>query len=397
MDGELAPRADLELGPYHTYREAFFREFDGDDLITLSLSVGSVELTLDASVLTAAFFFVTALQDDPVGVLEDVIEWGLEGLDDFGAAGRLMADAVSPFVPTVAALQTLDYFKPFTGVHTPYEYRSLFIEGDGRGIHLLNEASEPREDPPEGPGPGFPDDDDTIPRDPPILDHGDPLPGSGGGSPRANSTPVPRAEEIPALLTQLEAAGVSPLQEATSRLWLDGVPPEEIRWIPRRGHRPAGSADRRSAGLAGDAGQRRAPGQGRRRWRGLPVRRQPGLALGRGTLGTATQPFSERPDLRGGPGRRRDGGPLPVRAESTLARSRGTSVDPFWVGLSANVVAVQRSLEVLVASDTLAHEGTSPTVPTRSRSGSTSRRPRPRRAPTSVATRTRGRWCGSPT
>ena len=50
--------------------------------------------------------------------------------------------------------------------------------------------------------------------------------------------------------------------------------------------------------------------------------------------------------------------PLQYELESPLARRKGSSIDPFWVGLSVNAVAVQNALEVLAASDTLGQSGT---------------------------------------
>lgn len=44
--------------------------------------------------------------------------------------------------------------------------------------------------------------------------------------------------------------------------------------------------------------------------------------------------------------------------ESPLARRKGSSLDPLWVGLSVNVIAVTDALEVLAASDTLGQSGT---------------------------------------
>lgn len=49
---------------------------------------------------------------------------------------------------------------------------------------------------------------------------------------------------------------------------------------------------------------------------------------------------------------------LQYALESPLARHKGSSVDPSWVGLSVNIIAVTKALNVLMGSDTLGRLGT---------------------------------------
>jgi len=384
IGGELGGATGLPIGPYHRYRQAFFTQRDMgpcepvESLIDLSLSVGSVDLDLHATALSTVARLVFITEDDVVADLEEAIENGLEGLDDFGSVGATIAGALAPFLPDAAVLQTHDFYKPFTDEHQTFTYDHLRIEGEGQGIHILNHAPEPADsDPSDGGGPQPPDrpeDIDPFPvhgpnqLPPDVLIHavhaadtGDPVPaGAGGFSPFDDL--VLAADQRPRYLAGLEAAsGVSPAQEAAVRLWLDGVPPDAIAWI--RGTDVVGRtrkvAGRRvSAGTIASLDRLIAAGAGRPD--AFLFATSPRWPSTSATLTSLLAPL-ERISRHGTARRsssRTVAKPLQYELESPLARRKGSSVDPLWVGLSVNVIAVTDALEVLVASDTLGQSGT---------------------------------------
>lgn len=274
--GELTKAAELPISPYHRYRQAFFTQRStapcepSENLFGFGLSVGSVDLNLNPTAL-AALFHILVAEPDAVGIVEDAIEDGLEGLDDFGSVGDAIAGALTPFLPDAAALQTHDLFKPFTDEHVLFTYDRLRIEGEGQGIHILNHAPEPVDSDPPGGGTHVPDPPTDF--DPPILDQADPipfggwthdfpadslipadgpLPGAGKPLPKAGGADSPlgdlvlAADQRPRYVAHLNAASeIPPIQEAAARLWLDGVPPDAIAWIR------ASDVDRKAKLVAG--------------------------------------------------------------------------------------------------------------------------------------------------
>lgn len=382
--GELGRATALPIGPYHRYRPAYFTQRSTDpcepveNLIGLSLSVGSVDLNLKGTALTTLVRLLLIAEGDAEEEIAGAIENGLDGLDDFGRVGDAVAGAFVPFLPDVAVLHTHDIYRPFTTEHQVLTYDHLQIEGDGRGIHILNRAPEPSD--PDSPAPGGPPPPDsppdfdqlpvrgsnTLPVD--VLVHtvratpgaGDALPpGAGGHSPAADLVLAP--DQRARYLAGLEAAsGLTPEQDAAVRLWLDGVPPRAIAWIRdtdvnRRTRRVAGrrvsaetiaSLDRLVAGAA-------------RRPAAFLFASSPQWPSTNATLTSLLAPL-ERISRHGTarrPAARTLSRPLQFELKSPLARRKGSAVDPLWVGLSVNVVAVTDAIEVLVASDTLGQSG----------------------------------------
>ena len=390
--GELGGATSLSIGPYHKYREAFFTERStspcapcaSESLIDLSLSVGSVDLDLNSTALAVLVGLLLIPGEEAATDIADAIKSGLEDLDDFGDVGDAVAGAVAPFLPDAAALHTHDFYKPFTDEHVPFVYDGLRIEGEGQGIHILNDAPEP--DDPDTSGDGgpnhLPEPEDLdpvildeelplgasngLPRDIlvhaelPVVDAGDPLPkGAGGFSPLGDF--VLAADQRPRYLAQLDAAaGISPLREAASRLWLDGVPPAAIAWIREsdvdRKARKVGGRPVSAATLASLKRLSASEEVPRGSFLFATSSQWPATS---GTLTSLLVPL-ENPEATAGrflePGPIRF--PLQYQLESPLAGRKGSTIDPSWVGLSVNVVAVTNALEVLVASDTLGQSGT---------------------------------------
>lgn len=267
--GELGKATGLPIGAYHSYRQAFFTQRDTkacepvESLADLSLSVGSVDLDLDSTALTTVAMLLLITEDDVVADLEEAIENGLESRDDFGSVGATIADALAPFLPDAAVLQTHDFYKPFTNEHQTFTYDHLVIEGEGQGIHLLNHAPEPDDTDPWDGGPGPPDrpsDIDSFPFHGPnqlpadVLIHA-----VRATSPDGNQLPV-------------GAGGFSPFGDLV--LAADQRP---ATWPASRRHPRSRRRRRRPCGSGSTAShQAPSPGSAAPTWSGVPGRSRVG-------------------------------------------------------------------------------------------------------------------------
>lgn len=362
INGELADEDKEPVAPYHSMRQAYFTKRDQQNIVDIRLRATEVKLGLNHSVLTALFSVVgwvidTATKFDiSKQALEDAIHDGFESLDDFGDIGSQINKAlITPVLPGATALKTQDLYKPFVNRHSAFSYDHLHIEGSDRGIHILNEFQTPDLDSDGGGGIHLPP-TDGIP-DPPIYDHADPLPASAATVNSPFDFLIPTVARRASMKTQLDAtSNLAADQEAAARLWLDGFSPKSMCWLQNRNiDHKVGTIYGKSASAKTIASLDRLTATATRAnafvfSSGNAVRPAAGSMLA-----LAASPFKDNlPDPTPTP----LPPPIQYAAKCTLASSKGSVLDPFWMGVSMNAVAVQRICDVLNETNIFVESGT---------------------------------------
>jgi len=360
ISGELAKADKQPMAPYHKLRQAYFTERDHDNLVDIALTIDSVKLNLTDPVLSAVFSVLdwayTAVAKE---TLEDAIQNGFEAMHDFGAIGETIKDSVfTPLLPGAIALETHDLYRPFVKEHSTFSYDKLFIGSSGRGINIRNNPPEPGTTDNGNGGIHYPP-TDGVP-DPPLYGHADPIPDSGGTAPRSPFDDLiltePRRSELKSKLDTM--TGLVPEQEAAARLWLDGFPPRSMAWLQDEDvDSKAGTVYGKPASPKTIASLGRLLNGNGNHQTSFVFSSASAVRPAAGTmLATAAAPLQGSmapPDLHPVPA------PTPVSyaAESTLASSKGSKIDPFWAGISINAVAIQNIYLMLNDSDAFVRSG----------------------------------------
>jgi hypothetical protein len=380
--GELGEASAKPFGPYHRYQDAYWTDRNGANILRQSVNVDEVDLNLHATALTVLLGVLAVATQGAEAVeaiekLERAIKAGIEGLEDLGGAGDAIRVGLLRVIPNASAVQTHDFFRPFfTDRHASLVYRRIGLDAGLGHLHISNEvlAREPGDDPPGG-GHHLPTDPEIRPPD--ILDEVRPGPGGSGGGPRnrlVSPTEAARLSVPPGqragLLARLEArarSGLPPAQEAASRLLVDGLDVQTISWLrPSQIDRAAGTVAGRAvspATLRSLDRLRAAQGAGPSSLLFAPAGALPStphtLTLTLPTFGdpirqdvpTGDVPGPAGPDI---PEVNRFCAYSPL---STLAASRGSAVDPAWIGLSLNCVALNQAVAMLEESEALQRQG----------------------------------------
>ena len=362
INGELADEDKESVAPYHSLRQAYFTQRDHQNIVDIRLRADQVKLGLNHTILTALFSVVGWVVDTATKfdiskqALEDAIHDGFESLRDFGDIGNQIDKALfTPVLPGATALKTHDLYKPFVNKHSAFSYNHLHIEGSGRGIHILNKFEAPDLDSDDG-GIHLPP-TDGLP-DPPIYDHADPLPGSAATVRSPFDFLIPAAARRASMKTQLDAmSNLLPDQEAAARLWLDGFSPKSMCWLQNR------SIDRKTGTVYGKPASAKTIASLDRLTAGSATHTNAFVFSSGNTvrpaagsmLALAAAPFKDNlPDPTPTP----LPPPILYAAESTLASSKGSVIDPFWAGISLNAIAMQKICDVLNEANIFVESGT---------------------------------------
>ena len=187
----------------------------------------------------------------------------------------------------------------------------------------------------------------------------------GHFQPRTTEQPTLPAAQRAEYLARLEGNQKrSPVEDAAARLFVDGLDIRTITWMQEgQINRAKGTVAGKpvSAGtLASLESLMAARPAGASALLFATGGKVPTKALMLATiLGTIAVPQPSPIDPDADPGKLPPVKPLPCsyQDESTLAASKGSAIDPTWIGLSVNCVAIQQAVDVLIESNVLLRKG----------------------------------------
>ncbi|HET6343916.1 MAG TPA: hypothetical protein VFH51_03240, partial [Myxococcota bacterium] len=113
--GDLGEATAKPFGPYHRYRDAFWTDRNGANILRQSVRVDEVDLNLHVTAFTVLLGVLAVATQGAEAVeaiekLERAIKAGIEGLDDLGGAGDAIRDGLLKVIPNASAVQTHDFF-----------------------------------------------------------------------------------------------------------------------------------------------------------------------------------------------------------------------------------------------------------------------------------------------